>query len=192
MAHKPREESAPSYHPLEDHPEYVKAIGMVALETIALELRLANLLARMLDIPLRIGQAIYLSPKAEQTRLDILRNAARSRLGVSPSKANTALGKQKRKSLSDVLKIVGRAQSLIGERHRVVHDEWNYSEAEKRVTRKMIDGTPGRPRTPASKDDMDALILKMRQLIDDAQELAVSFSKHPPFMADMRNDSTNS
>ena len=84
----------PSEHALEGHPEYVKSIGMVSLEAIALELRLALLLARMLSIPLKTAQAIYLTPKAEQTRLDILRNAAHAEFSVTPSKANSAPRKE--------------------------------------------------------------------------------------------------
>ena len=190
MPHRPREQRNPTTHPLEDHPDYVGAIGMVALETIALEIRLANLLAGTLGLPPRIGQAIYLSPKAEQTRLDILKNAAKSRLSVSPRKKDTSLGRQQTAALERVNDIVNRAQALIGERHRVVHDEWNYSETEEKVTRKRVEGKPGNPRVPTPRSEIDTLIRKLRVLIDDAHDLTESFRKHPPFMADLRKDST--
>lgn len=192
MVHKPREYTEPSTHPLEDHSEYVKAIGMVALEAVAMELRLANLLATMLGLPQRIGQAIYLTPKSETTRIEILRNAAHSRLAVSPSKKNSMLGKQMIKALSDVNKICSRAQDIINQRHRTIHDEWNYSDTEKKVTRRMIDGVPGRARVPVPKTEIDDLIRRMRELIDDALDLTNSFRDHPPFMASLRIDSTNS
>jgi hypothetical protein len=192
MVHKLREQDEPSVHPLEDHPKYVRAIGMVALETNALELRLADLLARMLFLPLRIGQAIYLSPKAEQTRIDILRNAAHARLAVSESKRNTTLGKQKTRALKDVMAIAKRAEALIRERHRIIHDEWNFSDIEKKVTRKLLDGRPGRERVPTRKREIDTLIQKLRVLIDETYELALSFKEHPPFMANLKSDSRNS
>lgn len=69
MAHQPRNKAEPSAHPLESHPEYSTAIGMVSLEAVALETRLGTLLARMLALPPRIGHAIYLSPHAEHARL---------------------------------------------------------------------------------------------------------------------------
>jgi len=92
-AMKTKKAQSPSSHPLEEHPAYVQAIGMVCLEEVALELRLSLLLARLLAIPLRTANAIYLTPKAEQTRLDILRNVAHAHLSVSPSAAKSALGK---------------------------------------------------------------------------------------------------
>ena len=192
MVHKPREYTEPSTHPLETHPEYVQAIGMVALEAVAMELRLANLLARMLGLPSRIGQAIYLTPKSETSRLEILQNAAHARLAVSPSKRDSYLGKQKMRALKDVNDICGRAKSLILKRHRIVHDEWNYSDKEKKVTRRVIDGVPGRERIAVPKTEIDDLVRSMRVLIDDALDLTNSFRNHPPFMASLRNDSTNS
>jgi hypothetical protein len=148
MGGKSREPPSPSTHPLEDHPEYVQAIGMVSLETIALELRLATLLARALSIPVRVGQAIYLTPKAEATRIDVLRNATHAAFHVSPSKRESSLGRQKARALKDINAIAVKADKLIRERHRVIHDEWNYSDTEKKVTRRLIDGRLGRESEP--------------------------------------------
>jgi hypothetical protein len=178
----------PSRHTLEDQPDYVQAIGMVSLETIALEMQLANLLARTISVPLRIGQAIYLSPKSEQSRLDILKNVSRSRLGVSENKIRSELGKQMTKALDDVNKVINRAQALISHRHRIIHDEWNYSDSENKVTRKKVDGKPGNSRAPIERIEIDNLIQKIRSLIDDVHDLADSFKQYPPFMANMRND----
>jgi len=188
MVHKPREYTEPTTHPLEEHPDYVRAIGMVSLEAVAIELRMANLLARMLGLPPRIGQAIYLTPKSETTRIEILRNAAHSRLAVSPSRKKSVLGRQMTKALADVNRICGRAQGLINLRHRMIHDEWNYSDKEKNVTRRQIDGVPGRQRVPTPKKEIDDLIEKMRVLIDDVLVLTTAFRDHPPFMANMRSD----
>ena len=63
---------------LEKHPEHTRLIGMIAIETGNLELALADVFARMLSIPLRIGRAVYLTPQASHARLDILKNAARA------------------------------------------------------------------------------------------------------------------
>lgn len=191
MAHKLRNQVQPSSHPLEDHPKYVRAIGMVSLEAIAMELRLALLFARVMGIPLRTAQAIYLTPKAEQTRFDIFKNAVHAHLAVSPTKKNSVLGKQKTKALKDVLSIISRAEKLIRQRHRVIHDEWNYSDTEKKVTRKLIDGHPGRERTPIKKKDLDILIESMRVIIDDAYDLAKAYSEHPPFMVSLKLNSND-
>jgi hypothetical protein len=134
----------PSQTDLVDHPEYVKAIGLISVETIDLEVRLANLFARMVGIPLRIGQAIYLTPKQEQTRMDILRNAANAALSTPPrANPKSALVRQKAEALKKVERIIARGETLIRKRHRVVHDEWTFSEKEKKVTRRLVDGRPG-------------------------------------------------
>jgi len=84
-----------SSHPLEDHPEYVFAIGMISLEAVAIELRLALLLARALTIPLRTAQVLYLTAKAEATRIEIFRNAASAALAVPAAKSHSELDGRK-------------------------------------------------------------------------------------------------
>lgn len=184
------EEGEPSTHPLEEKPRYVRAIGMVSLEAIALELRMGSLMARTVGLPTNIARAIYLTPKSEQARIDIFRNAAKARLHVSPSKRNTALGKKKARALRDVMKIIERAETLIRTRHRVIHDDWNVSDDESKVTRRILDGGMGREHIPASLKELKTLIRDMRVIIDNAYELARSFKDDPPYMANLRKSST--
>jgi len=77
------------------------------------------------------------------------------------------------------------------ERHRVIHDEWNYSDTEQKVTRRLINGHHGRTRVPFPITELTALIHRMRVLIDDAYDLAQRFREHPPLMANMRRRRTN-
>jgi hypothetical protein len=192
MAKGPPKPQIPSAHNLEDHPQYVKAIGMVSLETVALELRLAMLMARALHLPLRVAQAIYLTPKSEQTRIEIFKNSAKAAFSVPPSRRNTVLSQQKTAALKDINTIIDRAEKLIRQRHRVIHDEWNYSDKERSVTRKLVDGMPGREKEPIRITQITSLINSIRAVIDDAWTLSESYRLHPPLMINLSKDSTNS
>ena len=181
-----------STHNLEDHPAYVAAIGMVSLEAVAMELRLALLFARSLMLSLRTAQAIYLTPKAEQTRIDIFRNAVQAAFYVPPSRQKGELWDQKKRALNDINAIIDRAEKLIRQRHRIIHDEWNYSDKERSVTRKLVDGRVGRKQSPVRETELNDLIYEMRRVIDDAYDLSERFRKSPPLMANLRSDSTKS
>ena len=186
MTKVPENDFEPSSHALDSHQDYVAAIGMISLEVVALELRLALLLARTLSIPVRTAQAIYLTPKAEQTRIDILRNVAHAALSVTASKKSSSLGRQKLRALGDINEILNRAERLIRDRHRVIHDEWNYSDSEKVVTRKLIDGRQGREVVPIHIEKLNALIRDIRLLIDDVYALSKCFKASPPTMASVK------
>lgn len=165
---------------------------MVSLEAVAMELRLALLLARSLSLPTRTAQAIYLTPKAEQTRIDIFRNAAHAAFSVPPSRRDSELGKQKARAFRDINAILVRAEKLIRSRHRMIHDEWNYSDQERSVTRKLIDGMPGRVGKPIEKKEVDDLVYEMRRVIDDAYDLSERYKEHPPLMVNLRRDAKKS
>ena len=57
---------------LEKRPRFVKAIGMVSIETSALEYFLAELFGHILFISTPVAQAIYLTPRSATARVDIL------------------------------------------------------------------------------------------------------------------------
>jgi hypothetical protein len=176
-----------SYHNLVAYPEYVKNIGMVALETVDLEIRLANLFGRIIGLTPRKAQAIYFSPKAEQARMDIIRNAAKATFHVTPLQTGS-LARQKRAALEKVEALLERSEKLIRKRHRVIHDEWNISEKEKKVTRRLVGGEPVRPRTPVEIEELTDLIGELRLLIDDVYALSEEFRKHPPTMVSLRRN----
>ena len=187
MAPQDPTRSRASTHPLEDHPEYVRAIGMVQLEAVALELRLALLLSRILALPQRIARAIYLTPKSEQVRLEILRNSAEARLS---GRAGAELKRQMDDALKKVIAIQKRAQKVVGKRHGVIHDEWNYSPTRQEIIRKPVSGQLAVQVTKGDIKELHRLIDQMRDLIDDIYDLAEEFRKHPPFMVDLSMDST--
>lgn len=181
------ENAHPSEHALAKRPAYVQKIGMIVLETVDLEVRLARMFRYIIDVPTRTAQAIYFSPKAEQARMDILRNSALAAFHVKPSATGT-LARQKRKALEKVERLLARSEKLIRKRHRIVHDEWNVSEADKTVTRRLIGGELNRKRDPVQEEELDNLLKSLRELIDDVYDLSEEFRQRPPSMVSMAKD----
>jgi hypothetical protein len=62
----------PYQSPLERHPRYVRAIGMITVEITNLEIFLGEMLSVLLRIPPDIGRTVYLTPRAASARLEIL------------------------------------------------------------------------------------------------------------------------
>jgi hypothetical protein len=184
--------SKTSRHILSDHVDYVNAIGMVSLETVDLELELAHLFARMLGISLKLGRSIYMSPKAELTRLDIFQNTAEEALSLHHrAKKDSALSQQKIKALQKIKNLLHRSRELIVQRHRVIHDEWDVEGEEKEVRRLRLDGVKGREYEKIPKANLEDHVYKIRALIDDTYDLALDFRKHPPLMVDMGKPKEN-
>jgi hypothetical protein len=146
-----------SVHALESRDDYVRNIGMVALETVDLEIRLANLFGRIVGLTPRKAQAIYFAPKAEQARMDIIRNGAKAVLHVPPSQTG-AQARQKRDALKKIEDLLEKSEKLIRKRHRVIHDQWNVSEKEKKVMRRLLGGEVSREAEPVPIEELTDLI----------------------------------
>jgi hypothetical protein len=171
----------PTRHQLSRYPKHVKAIGMIALETVDLELELAVLFSAMLDLPYKVGEAIYMTPRGDQARLDILRNAAEVVFAPHPrSKPTSPKSKEKASRKSKVLSIVGRAQKCITKRHRAMHDEWYVIPKIKEIKRLQVDGSGAVIGTPMPLRQLNDDIRIVRTLIDDITKLAGEFEKKPP------------
>jgi hypothetical protein len=177
----------PTQHQLARHPDHVKAIGMIALETVDLELELAILFSSMLHISRKIGEAIYMSPRGDQARLDMMRNAAHVAFDSNAKKdPKSELEQQKKDALKKVLALIKRAQTAITYRHRTMHDEWKVEGEFKDISRIMIDGKLDRPPTLVPLEDLKREIRTLRALIDDITALANQFRKKPPLLVSMR------
>jgi hypothetical protein len=173
---------------LEKHPEHTRLIGMIAIETGNLELALANLFARMLLVPLRIGRAVYLTPQSSQARLHILKNAARAEFD-RPMRSKV-LTDRCASALKRVIEVHDRANKSILRRHRVVHDSWGFNDDDGQVSRLMIDGNPDRESASAPINELRDQLRSLRKLIDDAGVLAREFHNNPPMMIDLRLSGT--
>jgi hypothetical protein len=70
---------------LEKHPEHVRAIGMISIETTSLDIMFGGLLAATLGVPKNIGQAIYLTPRSAAARIELFRNVAKYAFPLLPA-----------------------------------------------------------------------------------------------------------
>jgi hypothetical protein len=177
-----------------DHPEYVSAIGTIAIETIELELELAKLFARVLNVSVVVGRAVFLSPKSEQARLDMLRNAAeaafrKKRANAAPSHVH---GRQKSTALRKVNRVIDRSQNAFNHRNRVTHDEWDVPDGEQVAVRKSVDGRLSRATSVVPLSELHAHTMLPRRLIDDVSKLSAELRLRPPNMIDLSMPSTKS
>jgi hypothetical protein len=176
---------------LVDYPKHVEAIGMIAIETVDLELELAGLFAQMLMLKPSVGRAIFLSPKSEQARLDIFRDAANAEFSPNPrAKPKSPLEQQKAAALSKVKGMISRSQDAVNRRHRVIHDEWEVSDVDQEIQRRVVDGKVTREAKPTPINELEDQIHSLRVLIDDVYDLAREFRARPPRMIDMKKSTT--
>jgi hypothetical protein len=181
--------SMPTRHQLSRYPDHVQAIGLIALETVDLELELTVLFSRMLMLLPRVGEAIYMTPKNAQARLDIMRNAAKETFRPSKRASVGSLKeKQKAAALKKVLGIIGRAQECMQKRHRALHDDWYISADTKEIKRIQVDGLSDRVGKPIPLPTLKAEIKSLRTLIDDVTKLAKEFKEKPPQLVSMRRN----
>jgi hypothetical protein len=80
----------PTRHQLSRYPDHIKAIGMIALETVDLEIELAVLFSTMLRLSSAVAEAIYMTPKSEQARLEVLKNTAIALFSLHPKSKKTS------------------------------------------------------------------------------------------------------
>jgi len=102
--------------PLEKHPKYVRAIGMISIENASLESMLGELLGALLGIHLQIGHTLFFTPRASIARLELLSNVAPESLGRHP------------RLLIKVRAIIKRSKAAMGKRHDIIHSLWAENE----------------------------------------------------------------
>ncbi len=176
-------------HQLSRFPDHVEAIGMIALETVDLELELASLFSNMMLIFPRVGEAIYKTPQNAQARLDIMRNAAKETFRLRKrSLTSSTREKQNAAALERVLDILKRAQKCIDGRNRALHDDWYISTETKEIRRIRVDGLSDRVGRPILLSVLKVEIKALRALIDDVTKLAKEFKEHPPTLVSVRRN----
>jgi hypothetical protein len=177
----------PTRHQLSRFPDHVKAIGMMSLETVDLELELAVLFSRMLFINPRVGEAIYMTPRGDQARLDMMRHAAEELFAIRKNEnPHGRSAKRKRGTLSKIKSILARAKRCIDKRHRSMHDDWYISSETKEIKRIEVDGKSGRVGVPMPLAQLTDDIRALRALIDDVTALAKEFRENPPTLVSTR------
>lgn len=149
---------------LEEHPEHVKAIGMLQIEATNLEHALGTFLAAFLDLREDIGQIIYLTPKTTLGRLEIIENLIGHCL-VEKSEGH--------KQLSS---ITARSRKIFGKRHTLIHGTWGITDG--KIS--MISGPPTDSANPVpwTKDQINEIVQDIRKLVTDMQGVIVHLRSH--------------
>jgi len=170
---------------LEDHPEYVHAIGMISIENANLESGLSDLFSSIIGVSPRVGYAIYLTPKSAIARIEIFENATNAAFAPKKRGGGDDEHKAKLKRARDrALKIAKRARTVIGKRHGIIHDSWGIDE--KHGVLRYITGSDRLESRPVPLPELQSLVRDFRRLIIDVDDMRAEFSEHPPYMIDLR------
>jgi outer membrane translocation and assembly module TamA len=155
---------------LEDHPEFVQAIGMISIENSNLEDALAVLFSRVLQIGTNVGRAIYLTPKSAMARLEILQNASKE-VFRPKTRPESAEGRRYRdEALKKVLALARRAEAVIGKRHAIMHDSWGFDLESGSVVR--FNTVAVSEKKTVDLTSLQKLVHDLRQLMYEVDELA--------------------
>jgi hypothetical protein len=138
--------------PMVNQPEYLRAIGLVAVQINLLEFMLAAIFGVTTNMSPEVARAIYYAPRSPTARVDLLEAAATKSLG-----GNKHLQ-------SRVLSVCKTAKGVFTERNDVMHDVWTVPSGETQIWR-FSAGLPGRA-AEASLDEMRALVERARHLAD--------------------------
>ena len=143
--------------PLEKHPKFVHAIGMITIENASLESMLAELLGATLGIHLEIGRALFFTPKAAIARVDLIENVASASLANHPD------------VLTKVRAITKRSKAVMGKRHKLIHSIWGVDEFE---TEEVFSISPlGLDGGEISLETLNDIVRDFRLLVEEAGPL---------------------
>ena len=160
-----------TYSVLEEHPEHVKALGMVSIEIGRLEMSLAEMLAALLHIDRRFGHTVYLTPHSNIGRITIVENVMREALKE---------GSAAYKAIQDLLT---RSKAVMSKRHEYVHDVWGLLDSDQsKVIRRSVPFKRHLPEKVVPLAEIADLIGKIRVLVNEIRlETAQMFQSWPPY-----------
>lgn len=148
--------SEPLESALENYPDHVRAIGMIAIEISNLELAISNLLSILLNIDAHRGRIVYFTPKAAIARLDIVRNL------------NETLDPKHKAARTIIDDILDRSQAVLGKRHEFIHNSWGFSKEHNEVTRTAHPAKRRFAAKPVPIIELNDLTAKIRRVTTDA------------------------
>jgi hypothetical protein len=150
------------------HPKHVQAIGMISIENANIDLALCWLLGAVLGVSGEVANAIYMTPKQAQTRLDIFRSVMRAHLQPSHVKDPPNVIVELLDKTEDFFK---RANTLSQKRHSVMHDVWGANESDEVVRDRLPIKDFLNSGTVAPLPELQAIIHGMRVLISEIQAI---------------------
>ncbi|HUB63485.1 MAG TPA: hypothetical protein VL996_03425 [Methylocella sp.] len=165
---------------LENHPDHVRAIGMISIETANLEHAMAKLFAYAANIPLRLALAIYLTPKSAIARNEIFQSTVKAALRP---RGTDDQQKRLRSARDKVIKIAERAKALIGKRHSIIHDAWGFNDETGEIQRYPFSNPI--TQQAVTLQDLESIIADFRKLISHANNLSDFLKKDRPTFVSM-------
>jgi hypothetical protein len=167
---------------LEQYPDYVRAIGMISIENANLEMQMARLFSRILFIPLRVGIAIYLTPKSATARVEIFKAAIKATLRP---RGNEEHKKKLKEALQHSSRLADRVITAVGKRHQIIHDGWGVDPDTGDVVR--YPSNKAASEQPVALEELNRLITETRSLITDIKSAAEEYRKSPPTLVSLRD-----
>lgn len=152
--------------PLEQHPDYVHAIGMISIEHASLETLLGDLLGVLLGIHPHIGTTLYFTPKAATARLELIKN-----IRVMSTVSGTDL-------VQKVDVIITRSSAVMGKRNDIIHSLWSVNDEEEGVEAPVVKITfPKFDGGDVKLQQLKDVVRDYRRLIVDVKELILLVQK---------------
>jgi hypothetical protein len=142
----------PRQSPLEKHPEYVTALGMIAIELANLEFVYSDMLGAILRIGRDTAKALYFTPKSSQARMETLESVIANVLEGSPL-------------LAPCESFIKRGLRILNKRNAMLHDVWGVSKEDKTEVVRMT--FPSGKRTPVKLTTLTDMIRDLRVLADE-------------------------
>lgn len=141
------------HSPLEDHPEYTKALGMIGIEIGVLEIALGEMLGAILGINTDLSQIIYMTPQSYIGRLQILENVIEAVMKPDASGTKALLG------------YISQTKARIQYRNDAMHSVWGVKTSDKSVvTRRPVPLVDKKPQIPVPITELQDQISKLRKL----------------------------
>jgi hypothetical protein len=162
MARTGAKRPAPPYVTvLEREPEYLRAIGTLAVEIVNVEVMLAYLLAAITRLSVKIADAMYFAPQAMGARIPIVAGVVRECLGNHPEYLRKA-----NRCLTD-------ARTAYNKRNDIMHHAWGISEDNGRITRRRPPFSEDAPPRHVPITEIKDTIYSTRLLIGRIHALAL-------------------
>lgn len=148
---------------LEQQPEYVKAIGLISIETNNLETFLAAMLGGVIGVRPDVATVIYLTPKSSAARLQILENAVEFCLVKNDARVG-------------IEKLIKRAYGIFTKRHGHMHSRWGHRDG--KIHRRDSPAEADMKAIPVELRELEEVVRDIRVLIEDVMRATDALYKH--------------
>jgi len=171
---------------LEEHPEHVRAVGMISIESGSLDIVLTQLLAATLGVSESIANAIYLTPRSASARIEIFQNIVTFALenvktddveGRQLKRLYEKINEKRTKRRRRIESLLARARAIADKRNIIIHEGWGVDKTTSTIIRRRLPIKPGSKATPVPLGYLTEIIRDLRVLVDDVIDLALELKQ---------------